>query len=79
MRLIDIFLTANSNMFRSKLRTSLTIIAIFIGGLTLTLTNGIGSGISSYIDKQLGNLGANNVLIVQVADANSSGPSSSAP
>jgi putative ABC transport system permease protein len=79
MRLIDIFLTANANLFRSKLRTILTIIAIFIGGLTLTLTNGIGSGISSYIDKQLGNLGANNVLIVEVADSSSSGTGTSAP
>ncbi len=70
MRLIDIFTTASTNMFRSKLRTSLTIIAIFVGALTLTLTNGIGAGISSYVDKQLGNLGASDVLIVQVADQN---------
>jgi putative ABC transport system permease protein len=47
------------------LRTFLTIIAIFIGSLTLTLTNGIGAGVSSYIDKQLGNVGAENVLVVQ--------------
>jgi putative ABC transport system permease protein len=79
MRLIDILLTASSNMFRSKLRTLLTIIAIFIGALTLTLTNGIGAGISSYINKQLGNLGSSNVLIVQVADQTSNGADSSAP
>ncbi len=66
MRLVDIFLTASSNMFRSKLRSILTILAIFIGALTLTLTNGIGSGISSYIDKQLGNLGAEDALEIQV-------------
>lgn len=65
MSLLDIFQTANSNMMRSKLRSFLTIIAVFIGALTLTLTNGIGSGISSYIDEQLGNLGAENVLIIQ--------------
>ncbi len=67
MRLIDIVTTASSNMFRSKLRTSLTIIAIFIGAFTLTLTNGLGSGISSYIDKQVGNLGAKGVLIITAA------------
>jgi putative ABC transport system permease protein len=67
MKLIDIFRTASANMLRSKLRTFLTIVAIFIGALTLTLTNGIGSGISSYIDKQLGNLGGKDVLIVQPA------------
>lgn len=67
MRLIDIIATAGSNMLRSKVRTFLTISAIFIGALTLTLTNGIGSGISSYVDRQLGNLGAENVLIVSAA------------
>ena len=64
MRLIDVITTASSNMFRSKLRTSLTIIAIFIGAFTLTLTSGLGSGISSYLDKQVGNLGAKDVLII---------------
>ena len=75
MRLIDILATASTNMFRSKLRTILTIIAIFVGALTLTLTNGIGAGISSYVDKQLGNLGASDVLIVQVADQTTGGGS----
>lgn len=65
MKLLDIFQTASANMMRSKLRSILTIIAIFIGAFTLTLTNGIGAGISSYIDKQLGNLGATDVLEVQ--------------
>lgn len=65
MKLLDIFQTASANMMRSKLRSVLTIIAIFIGAFTLTLTNGIGAGVSSYIDKQLGNLGASNVLEVQ--------------
>jgi len=65
MKLLDIFQTASANMMRSKLRSFLTIIAIFIGAFTLTLTNGIGAGISSYIDKQLGNLGATDVLEVQ--------------
>ena len=65
MKLIDIIRDANANLLRSKARTTLTIIAIFIGAMTLTITNGIGSGISKYIDKQLGNLGATDVLIVQ--------------
>lgn len=65
MKLHDIILTASQNLWRSKLRTLLTIIAIFIGALTLTLTNGIGSGVSSYIDKQLGNIGAEDMLIIQ--------------
>mgnify|MGYP005810924387 CR=1 FL=1 len=67
MKLRDIFLTANSNMLRSKLRTFLTVIAIFIGALTLSLTNSIGEGMSSYIDRQLANLGADDALIVRPA------------
>ena len=76
MRLIDIISTASSNMFRAKLRTSLTVIAIFIGAFTLTLTNGLGSGISNYINKQLGDLGAKDILIIQPHDNNSSASSS---
>jgi putative ABC transport system permease protein len=65
MKISDILGSATSNMARSKARTALTIIAIFIGSLTITLTVGISSGISSYIDKQLGSVGAENVLIIQ--------------
>jgi putative ABC transport system permease protein len=59
-------------MFRSKVRTSLTIIAIVIGAMTITLTNGIGTGVKSYINEQIGNLGATNVLIVQLTDKTAS-------
>src|SRR5690606_11965695 len=67
---------ANSNLFRSKARTVLTIIAIFIGAMTLTITNGIGEGVSKYIDKELGNLGAEDVIVVQpkMDEAFGSGP-----
>lgn len=80
MKIRDIFLTASANMFRSKLRTFLTILAIFIGAFTLTITSGIGSGISGYITKQLGNLGAKDVLLVQASDPNiGPGTGSTAP
>lgn len=65
MKITDIILTASSNLKRAKLRSFLTIIAIFIGSLTLTLTNGLGSGISSYIDRQVNSLGAKDVLVIQ--------------
>lgn len=65
MKIIDILLDASGNMLRNKARTLLTVIAIFIGAMTLTLTNGIGSGVSNYIDNQLGSIGADDVLIVQ--------------
>lgn len=65
MKFIDILQDASGNMLRNKARTLLTIIAIFIGAMTLTLTNGIGTGVSTYIDNQLGSIGADDVLIVQ--------------
>lgn len=65
MKILDILTTASGNIFHSKLRTFLTVIAIFIGAFTLTLTTGIGAGISQYIDSQVGSIGAKNVLIIQ--------------
>ncbi len=64
MNFRDILQTASSNMLRSKVRTLLTIIAIVIGAMTITLTNGIGTGIKTYLNQQIGNLGASNILLV---------------
>jgi putative ABC transport system permease protein len=52
MKVLDIIKTANSNLLRSKLRTFLTILAVFVGSLTLTLTTAVGQGVEDYIDKQ---------------------------
>lgn len=64
MRIIDILQTAANNLKRNKTRSTLTIIAVFVGATTITLTNGIGDGIKGYLSKQIGSLGADNVLIV---------------
>ncbi len=72
MNFIDILQTASSNMLRSKVRTLLTIIAIVIGAMTITLTNGIGTGIKTYLNQQIGNLGASNVLIVTLTNKSTS-------
>jgi putative ABC transport system permease protein len=77
MKLIDLLQTASSNMLRARARTLLTIVAIFIGATTITLTNGIGSGVKSYLDQQLGDLGASNVLFIQLTSATTT--SASAP
>src|SRR5690606_27132211 len=50
-----------------KLRTFLTIVAIFIGALTISLTNGVSNGVKAYIDDQLGNIGAEDTLIIQAS------------
>lgn len=65
MRLWDLIRTANRNLFRNKLRTFLTVIAIFIGSFTLTLTNGIGDGLRDYVENQIKNIDGTNVVFVQ--------------
>ena len=70
MKSIDILTTAIGNSFRSRPRTTPTVIAIFIGAFTLTITNGLGTDINNRIDTQLGSLGASDVMKpVETADA----------
>ncbi len=71
MNFLDMLQTASASMLRSKARTILTVIAIFIGAMTITLTNGIGTGVKSYINQQIGNLGATNVLFVTLSNKTS--------
>ncbi|WP_404434595.1 ABC transporter permease [Microbacterium lacus] len=63
----DIIGTAVQSTFRSKLRTTLTVIAIFIGAFTLTTTSAIGTGVSTYITAQVAAIGADDVLLVTKA------------
>lgn len=64
MKTKDLFRTAVSNTARSKGRTVLTVLAIFVGAFTLTLTNGVGTGVNRYIDDTLAALGVSNVMSV---------------
>lgn len=64
MKAFDVIKTANRNLLRSKLRTFLTISAIFVGAFTLTLTNALGDGAQDYLDRQLGNVSAPGVFYV---------------
>ena len=78
MRTPDLITSAIANTFRSKTRTILTILAIFVGAFTLTITNGLGTGINRYIDDTVGAIGASDVLTVtkpaEDAAAASDGP-----
>ncbi|HEY8561350.1 MAG TPA: FtsX-like permease family protein [Pyrinomonadaceae bacterium] len=65
MKLTDLIITANRNLFRNKLRTLLTVLAIFVGAFTLTLTNGLGDAMKDYIETQVKNYEGNNVLFIQ--------------
>lgn len=64
MKTVDLIGSAIANTFRSKTRTLLTILAIFVGAFTLTLTNGLGTGINAYIDDTVSSVGASDVMIV---------------
>lgn len=74
MRLNDIIATANTNLRKSKLRTFLTISAVFIGSLTLMLTSGVGSGLKAYVDEQISAVGAEDIIIVSAKSQNSENP-----
>lgn len=64
MKIIDVVQSANRNLMHSKLRTFLTISAIFVGAFTLTLTNALGDGAQKYLNRQIGNVSAPGVFYV---------------
>lgn len=65
MKFSDILKSASSNLMRNKGRTILTIVAIFIGAFTISLTTGVNIGVNDYIDKQVGSVGGENQIFVQ--------------
>lgn len=64
MKFFDLMKDAISNTARNKVRTFLTIIAIFIGAFTLTITNSIGVGVSTYINSQVNSIGSPTIMTV---------------
>lgn len=64
MRLFDLIITANHNLFRNKTRTFLTILAIFIGSFTIILSNAINTGVNDFIDKQVESVGGDGYIEV---------------
>ncbi|MGM0240734.1 ABC transporter permease [Enterococcus sp. AZ103] len=79
MKLIDIFKTASSNLWRNKGRTILTIVAIFVGAFTIALTTGVNQGVSNYIDKQIGSVGGDNQLMIMPESLNENFTMSTSP
>ncbi|MFA5550903.1 MAG: FtsX-like permease family protein [Trueperaceae bacterium] len=73
MKLPEILRTAVGNAFRSKVRTTLTILAIFVGAFTLTLTNGVGTGVTNYIDSQVASFGDTDSMLITQASLAESG------
>lgn len=82
MRIQDVVASAVRNSFRNKLRTTLTVVAIFIGAFTLTITSAIGTGVSDYIDTQVTSVGLPGVLTIAKAQdvaVGSTGPATYDP
>lgn len=76
MNALDLVSTAIGNTFRAKTRSILTILAIFVGAFTLTLTSGLGTGINAYIDQTVTAVGASDTMTVTKVEAGSTGPAS---
>lgn len=68
MRTVDILSSALRNAFRSRLRTTLTVLAVFVGALTLSLTNGLGTGINAYVQDTVASVGVEDVMTVTKTD-----------
>ncbi len=79
MRTVDLVGSAVSNTFRSKTRTILTILAIFVGAFTLTLTSGLGTGINAYIDDTVTSIGASDVMTVTKTPEGATGVAATDP
>jgi len=65
MKTWDLVKTANKNLFRNKLRTFLTVLAIVVGAFTLTMTNGVGDGMRDYVESQVKNIEGDRAIIVR--------------
>jgi putative ABC transport system permease protein len=76
---MDLIASAIANTFRSKTRTILTILAIFVGAFTLTLTSGLGTGINAYIDDTVTSIGASDVLTVTKTPEGATGVAATDP
>jgi putative ABC transport system permease protein len=67
MKTTDIVRMASKNAFRSKLRTTLTVLSLFVGAFTLTLTTALGAGVNDYVERQVATLSNGDILLVSPA------------
>lgn len=67
MRTSDVVRMATRNAFRSKLRTTLTVLSLFVGAFTLTLTTALGAGVNDYVERQVATLSTGDILLVSPA------------
>ncbi|GAA1062346.1 ABC transporter permease [Agromyces bracchium] len=67
MRTTDVVTNATRNAFRSKLRTTLTVLSLFVGAFTLTLTTALGAGVNDYVSRQVATVSTGDALLVTPA------------
>ncbi|WP_405218611.1 ABC transporter permease [Agrococcus sp. Ld7] len=73
MKARDQLRSAIRNAFRSRLRTTLTVLSLFVGAFTLTLTTALGAGVNDYVERQVSTLSTGDILLVSPAAAVASG------
>ncbi len=69
MKIIDIIKDANANLLRNKLRTFLTILAIFIGSFSIISTSAIQAGVNDFIDSQVNSYGGDGYIAIVSKDS----------
>lgn len=62
MKFIDILKSANANLLRNKMRSCLTILAIFVGCFAIISVNAIHTGVNDFIDQQVESIGGDNYI-----------------
>lgn len=62
MNLFDLIKDANHNLWRNKLRSFLTILAIFVGSFTILLNSAINAGVNDFIDRQIESIGGDSYI-----------------
>ena len=62
MKLTDIIAAANKNLLKNKVRSFLTILAIFVGSFSIILNSAINAGVNDYIDGQINSMGGDGYL-----------------
>lgn len=72
MHLLETLRTANHNLFRNKIRSFLTVLAIFVGSFTIILNVGINAGVNAFIDDQTASLGGEDYIMITSAGSASS-------
>lgn len=64
MKIWDVIWTAQGNLLRNKMRTALTMSAIFVGAFAVIMTSGINAGVKNYIDKQVAAAGGEDLVMI---------------